>query len=196
MAVFEGLQHSVSLPITDAINQHENPWEQARAGIAAFLDACTQPAYQTVVLKEGPAAIGWERWREPDTDYYAHPVDAFIDLLAPDGLGDYASAMLAATMRGTLTELSFAIAESHEALARQETLAVIDGLLTSFGVTASNRPNPKPTRIAIGQPRASPGTYLDHVAAGETIDIIRRGTAVARLQQSTSQAGRGIGSTR
>jgi hypothetical protein len=105
MAVLEGLQHSVSLRITDAINQHENPWEQARAGIAAFLDACTQPAYQTVVLKEGPAAIGWERWREPDTDYYAHLVDAFIDLLAPDGLGDYASAMLAATMRGTLTEL-------------------------------------------------------------------------------------------
>jgi hypothetical protein len=51
MAVFEGLQHSVSLQIAEAADKHEEPWEQARAGIAAFLDACTQPAYQTVVLK-------------------------------------------------------------------------------------------------------------------------------------------------
>jgi hypothetical protein len=151
------------------------------------MDSCTQAAYQTVVLKEGPAAIGWEPWRELETDYYAHLVDAFVELLAPDGLGEYTSAMFAATMRGTLTELSFAIAESDDqALARQEALAVIDGLLTSFGVTASNRPTPKPTRIGIGQLRASPVIYLDRVAAGETIDIIRRGTVVARLQQSTS----------
>lgn len=52
MAVFEGLQHVVSLRITDAINQQQKPWEQARAGITALLDACTEPAYQTVVLKE------------------------------------------------------------------------------------------------------------------------------------------------
>jgi hypothetical protein len=77
------------------------------------MDSCTQSAYQTVVLIEGPAAIGWERWRELDTDY-AHLVDAFVELLAPDGLGEYTSAMLAATMRGTLTELSFAIAESGD----------------------------------------------------------------------------------
>jgi prevent-host-death family protein len=187
MAVFEGLQHIVSLRITDAINQKQKPWEQARAGITAFLDACTEPAYQTVVLKEGPAAIGWERWRELDADYYAQLVRALIYMLAPTGLGDYASAMLAATMRGTLTELSFAIAQSDDqALARQEALAVVDRLLSSFRAPPANSPTtPAPVRIGIGQLRANASTYLDRVAAGETIEVMRRGRVVARLQSTS-----------
>jgi hypothetical protein len=139
------------------------------------------------VLKEGPAAIGWERWRELYADYYAHLVRAFIDMLAPAGLDDYASAMLVAAMRGTLIELSFEIAQSgDQALARDEALAVVDRLLSSFPVTPSNRPTPEPIRIGIGQLRASPATYLDRVATGETIDVIRRGRVVARLQPRTS----------
>jgi AcrR family transcriptional regulator len=186
MAVFEGLQHGVSLQITEAIVQHQEPWEQARAGIAAFLDACTQPAYQTVVLKEGPAAIGWERWRELDTDYYAHLVSAFIKMLAPPGLGAYASAMLAATMRGTLTELSFEIAQSSDpAFARQEALVVVDRILSSFRTTPPNSPTPEPIRIGVGQLRAGASTYLDRVAAGETIDVLRRGRVVARLHSTS-----------
>jgi AcrR family transcriptional regulator len=180
MAVFEGLQHDVSLQIADAIDKHQQPWEQARAGIAAFLDACAQHAYQNVVLKEGPAAIGWERWRELDTDYYAHLVRAFIRMLVPTGLDEYASAMLAATMRGTLTELSFEIAQSSDqALARQEAVVVVDKLLNSFRTTP---PSPTPTRIGIGQLRAGASAYLDRIAAGETIDVLRRGRVVARLQ--------------
>ena len=34
MAVFEGLQHGVSLQITQAIVQRQEPWDQVRAGIA------------------------------------------------------------------------------------------------------------------------------------------------------------------
>jgi hypothetical protein len=136
MAVFEGLQHAVSTRIADTICQQQTPWERVRAGIAAFLDGCAESAYQTIALKEGPAAIGWERWRELYTDYYAHLVRAFTDMLAPAGLDDDASAMLVATMRGTLTELSFEIAQSgDQALARDEALAVADRLLSSFAVT-------------------------------------------------------------
>jgi hypothetical protein len=186
MAVFEGLQHGVSLQITKAADQHQEPWKQARAGIAAFLDASTQPAYQTVVLKEGPAAIGWERWRELDADYYADLVRAFIEMLAPIGLGEYASAMLAATMRGTLTELSFEIAQSSDqAVARREALVVVDRLLSSLRATPGNSPTAGPARIGIGQLRARPSEYLDRVAAGETLNVLRRGRVVARLQPPT-----------
>ena len=108
-------------------------------------------------------------------------------MLAPAGLGDYASAMLVATMRGTLTELSFEIAHSSDqALAREESLAVVDNLLSSFRATPANSPTPEPIRIGIGQLRATASAYLDRVAAGETIDVIRRGSVVARLQPWTS----------
>jgi prevent-host-death family protein len=186
MAVFEGLQHAVSIRITDAISQQQNPWARVRAGIAAFLDGCAEPAYQTVVLKEGPAAIGRERWRELHTDYYAQLVRAFIDMLAPAGLSDYARAMLDDTMRRTLTELSCEIAQSgDQALVRAEALAVVDRLLSSFRATPSTSPISEPIRIGIGQLRASASTYLDRVAAGETIEVVRRGRVVARLQPWT-----------
>jgi len=34
------------------------------AGAAAFLDACTEPDIQQIVLIDGPSVLGWERWRE------------------------------------------------------------------------------------------------------------------------------------
>jgi hypothetical protein len=122
-------------------------------------------------------------WRELDTDYYAHLMRALIDMLVPVGPGDYASAMLAATLRGTLTELSFEIAQSvDQVLARREALIVVDKLLNSLAGTPRETPPAVPDRIGIGQLRASASTYLDRVAAGETIDVLRRGRAVARLQ--------------
>ena len=187
MAVFEGMQHNVTVRIEEAISQQHEPWQAARAGIAAFLDACAQPAYQNVVLKEGPAAIGWERWRELDSDYYADLVRAFVVMLSPAGGGNAAAAMLKATMRGTLTELSYEIAQSgDQVLARQEALAVVDKLLSSFRPAASHGQTAEPIRIGIGQLRAATSTYLERAAAGETIDVTRRGRVVARLQQSTS----------
>lgn len=182
VAVFDGLQYEASLRIKESINQHQNPWERARAGIAAFLDAST-PAYRTVVLKEGPAVIGWERWRELDREYNAHLIGALIEVLGPTELGGYALAMLAATVRGTLTELSFEIAQSSDqAIARREALAVADRLLTGLRATPDSQ---QPIRIGIGQLRASASTYLDRAAAGETIEVLRRGRVVARLQSTT-----------
>ena len=34
------------------------------AGAAAFLDACTEPDLQQIVLIDGPSVLGWQRWRE------------------------------------------------------------------------------------------------------------------------------------
>jgi AcrR family transcriptional regulator len=189
MAVFESLQHDVYQRAVEAIRGEQQPWERIRAGIAAFLDACTQPAYQTVVLKEGPAAIGWERWRELDADYYDNLTREFIDTLAPTGSGGSAAAMLVATMRGTLTELSFAIAQSSDpALARQDALAVIDWLLSSFRAPTADTASAEPTRIGIGQLRADASRVLDRAAVGEIIEVTRRGRVVASLQRPTNLA--------
>jgi AcrR family transcriptional regulator len=34
------------------------------AGADAFLDACTEPDIQRIVLVDGPSVLGWERWRQ------------------------------------------------------------------------------------------------------------------------------------
>ncbi|MCV7379872.1 hypothetical protein BST11_09600 [Mycobacterium alsense] len=185
VAVFDSLQHDASVQITEAIDRHQDPWERARAATAAFLDACTQPAYQTVVLKEGPAAMGWDRWRERDAHCYADLVRALVDTLAPAGQQEHLFASLTAAMRGTLTELSFQIAQSSDqALARYHALLVVRCLLNSLRAIPPDGDTPEPIRVGIGQLRAGASGYLDRVAAGETIDVLRRGRVVASLQSA------------
>lgn len=193
MAIFERLQDSVLERISEAVAGHVDPWEQARAGIAAFLQACTESAYQAIVLKTGPTAIGWQHWRELDGEYFSDVVNALIDTLATVGLADHPPALLAATIRGTLTELSFEIARSDDQDATQrEALAVVDRLLLGLRDTAGHSDRPEsspaamgerrdPLRIGIGQLRSNAGSYLDRVAAGETLEIMRRGQPVAEL---------------
>ena len=41
-----------------------------KLGCRAFLRACTDPAVQRIVLLDGPAVLGWERWREIDSRYF------------------------------------------------------------------------------------------------------------------------------
>ncbi|MBV9090614.1 MAG: TetR/AcrR family transcriptional regulator [Mycobacteriaceae bacterium] len=193
MAVFEKLQHDVTVCVADAIAAYEDPWEQARAGIAAFLEACTAPAYQAIVLKDGPAAIGWERWRELDTDYFADLVDGVIHTLAGHGLADHPPALLAAVVRGTLTELSFEITRSDDhRRAVNEAMAVVQRLLDGFRVNGSQsvsysaaRDDKPRTRVGVGQLRASTARYLEQAAAGEHFEIVRRGLVAAELGPPT-----------
>ncbi len=40
-----------------------SPLEAMRAGAEMFLAACTEPAVQQIALLDGPAVLGWDRWR-------------------------------------------------------------------------------------------------------------------------------------
>jgi hypothetical protein len=48
------------------VKGHKDPWEKARAGLRAFLEVCQEPAYRRVVIAEGPAVLGYERYREQE----------------------------------------------------------------------------------------------------------------------------------
>jgi AcrR family transcriptional regulator len=44
-------------------------WAQFRAGIQAYLDAALRPDVQRITLIDGPAVLGWRRWREIEEGY-------------------------------------------------------------------------------------------------------------------------------
>ncbi|HKP41240.1 TetR/AcrR family transcriptional regulator [Mycobacterium sp.] len=192
MAVFEKLQQDVVTQVLEAVDGVDDAWNQASAGIAAFLQACTTPAYQAVVLKEGPAAIGWQRWRELDVDYFSGIVETLIDALAAEGLAQHPPVLLAALIRGTLTELSFEIARSDDHQhALNDALSVIRRLLDAFRITHCEPHGAviadvahRGPRIGVGQLRSSAGMYIDQAAAGQCIEIVRRGKVVAQLGPS------------
>lgn len=187
MAVFESLQRGLTSRIVEALSQERECVAQVRAGIAAFLDACAEPAYQSVVLTDGPAVLGWERWLKLDTKYYGDVMHAIIDMLGATGSGHFSPGILAATLRGALTELSFEIAQSVDpAAARGEALAIIDCLLHHFNAPPANTSTTRPLRVGIRQLRTNLRGYLERAAAGEVIEVTRRGRVLVCLQPPAS----------
>jgi AcrR family transcriptional regulator len=149
IAIFDGLQGDGANRVADALGDHDDPWEQARAAIGVLLDVYTDTEYQAVVLKEAPAAIGWQQWRERYRDNFADVVSELVGSFAAAGLVKHSPAMLTATMNGALTELSFEIARSDDPpRTRALALALLDEMMSKFReiVSDSTRQEPDPNR--------------------------------------------------
>jgi AcrR family transcriptional regulator len=65
-AVFEKVEGDAARHIKAALEGTSDPWEKALGGLRAFLDVVQQPTYQRVVVQEGPAILGYERFREQE----------------------------------------------------------------------------------------------------------------------------------
>jgi AcrR family transcriptional regulator len=66
LAVYEAMQREIAVRIEAAATAAPDAWEALRRGCLAFLDACTDPAVQRIVLLDAPTVLGWERWRQVD----------------------------------------------------------------------------------------------------------------------------------
>jgi len=65
-AVFERVESEAARTIQASLNGHVDPWAKALAGLRAFLDVVQQPSYRRIVILEGPAALGYARFREQE----------------------------------------------------------------------------------------------------------------------------------
>ncbi|MEO5851329.1 MAG: TetR/AcrR family transcriptional regulator [Nocardioides sp.] len=65
-AVFARVEDEAAASIQRTLDGHDDPWEQATAGLRSFLDVVRQPTYRRIVIQEGPAVLGYERFREQE----------------------------------------------------------------------------------------------------------------------------------
>ncbi len=63
-AVFERVETQAALDISGSLEGHDDPWEKALAGLGRFLAVVQQPSYRRIVILEGPAVLGYARFRE------------------------------------------------------------------------------------------------------------------------------------
>jgi AcrR family transcriptional regulator len=75
-AVFERIERRASHLVREQLRDEQDPWGQARAGLRAFLEVVRDPAYRRVVIQDGPAVLGYERYREQEER------STFADVLA------------------------------------------------------------------------------------------------------------------
>jgi AcrR family transcriptional regulator len=65
-AAFERVETEAARAIQQAIEGRRDPWEKATAGLRAFLQVVQEPRYRRIVIQEGPAVLGYERYREQE----------------------------------------------------------------------------------------------------------------------------------
>src|SRR5215475_6986219 len=90
-ALFEAvldMQEERAMAVVVAAATASDPWERAMLALEAFLVQCCDPTYGRLVWLEGPAALGWHRWRECERKYAYGLVERFIRDLVEGGCLD------------------------------------------------------------------------------------------------------------
>jgi AcrR family transcriptional regulator len=65
-AVFEHVESESARRIQQLTKGIKDPWEKAQTGLRGFLDIVRDPIYRRIVIQDGPAVLGYERYREQE----------------------------------------------------------------------------------------------------------------------------------
>jgi AcrR family transcriptional regulator len=135
-AVFEQLEAELSERIGAAAvaSGVADPIAALRVGTAAWLDASTEPETQRIVLLDGPAVLGWERWRQIAMHYGFGLVETVLQAAIDAGqLAPQPVPPLAHVLIGAVDEAALYVATAaDQATARAEVDAVLDRLLAGL----------------------------------------------------------------
>ncbi len=85
-AVFTKVEAESTRVVQQAMRTEHDPWEKALAGLRAFLRVVQEPTYRRIVIQEGPAVLGYERYREQEErSAYADVLDIVRLVLGAGG---------------------------------------------------------------------------------------------------------------
>jgi AcrR family transcriptional regulator len=88
-AAFMDVEDQASTRIRDAIRTMRDPWEKALTGLREFLAVTRTEAYRRIVIQDGPAVLGYERYRErEESSTFGLVQDIVASLLTDYGLSD------------------------------------------------------------------------------------------------------------
>ncbi|HXB88600.1 TetR family transcriptional regulator [Mycobacterium sp.] len=132
-AVFEQVEGEVAAQMGEAIaaSGQTDPVEVMRLGAGFWLDACSDPEVQRIVLVDAPAVLGWTRWTEIGNRYNVGLVRALLtDAVETGRIPSQPIEATALTILGAMREatLYVALAEDHDQ-ARQEAGIVMNRLI-------------------------------------------------------------------
>jgi AcrR family transcriptional regulator len=88
-AVVVSLQSEAAAKIEQRARAQRKVWDRLSVGIDAYLDACLEPAYGRIVIREAPAVLGHERYRKIEETYPMALLTATLNALKRDGELDF-----------------------------------------------------------------------------------------------------------
>ena len=131
-AAFERIESRATTGIARATEGHADPWEKARAGLRAFLEAVQEPGYRQVVISDGPSVLGHERFREQEERSTYAIVDEIVRSVLTSEAWDLDDAMLDTFTRiflGALSGAGGSVAVSADPAAAAERVEAAIGFI-------------------------------------------------------------------
>jgi AcrR family transcriptional regulator len=135
-AVFEKVEGEVAARMGEAIaaSNQTDPVEVMRLGADFWLDVCSDPEVQRIVLVDAPAVLGWARWTEIGDRYNTGMVRALLTSAVETGrIPPQPIEATVLTILGAMREatLYVARAEDHDQ-ARKDAGAVMNRLIRAL----------------------------------------------------------------
>jgi AcrR family transcriptional regulator len=108
-----------------------------RIGARLFLEECSTPEAQRIVLIDAPAVLGWDRWREVGTRYGLGVIEAMLEAAIAEGaIPEQPLRATAHILLGALDEAALFVSRASEAdLALEQMYAVCDRLISGIAGT-------------------------------------------------------------
>jgi AcrR family transcriptional regulator len=116
-AVYEQLEAELTERIaTGALAANaDSPLAAMRAGAEMFLEACTEPEAQQIALLDGPAVLGWDRWREIGAEHGLGLIEATLRAAVEAGaIPRQPVRPLAHVLMGALDEAALLVATADD----------------------------------------------------------------------------------
>ena len=85
-AVFDEVSEDLVAEVDRAARSEKDALAAMAAGTQAYFAACAKDATGQIILRDGPAVLGWERWREIDTRHFGGGFPLGLARAMDDGL--------------------------------------------------------------------------------------------------------------
>jgi AcrR family transcriptional regulator len=140
LELFEAVYEQIEVELAERIAAGalhagaSSPLVAMKAGAEMFLLASTEPETQRIVLLDGPAVLGWDRWREIAGEHGLGLIEATLQAAIEAGEIDSQPVRpLAHVLMGALDEAAMLVARADDAEAMRDDVgqtlaALLDGL--------------------------------------------------------------------
>ena len=138
-AVYEAIEEDLAKGLGERILAAgvDDPIEAMALGADAWLDACLEQEVQQIVLLDGPAVLGWQRWRDIGLRYGLGLVEGLLAQAIEVGrIPDQPVSPLAHVLVGALDEAALYIARSEDQVAASAEIRTVIARLVA-GLLAS-----------------------------------------------------------
>jgi AcrR family transcriptional regulator len=116
LAVYETVERELTERVAAHLGDVGSPFAALRAGVRVFLEACRSPEVQRIVLIDGPAVLGWERWREVAARHGLGLIEAAVAAaIEAQELAPLPVAALSHLLMGALDEAALLVVRDEDA---------------------------------------------------------------------------------